>query len=68
MSYKKQDLCTEVSCNFQIFGSSKINLTARIPKTEIYSSKYYLVFLKRCCCNQQFSTAEIIMWVEFSSE
>ena len=45
MSYKKQfewdypwqNLCTEVSCKFQILGSSKINLTARIPKTEIYS-------------------------------
>ena len=44
-----------------VLGSSKINLTARIPKTEIYSSLYYLVFLKRCCYDEQFSTAEKIM-------
>ena len=69
MSYKKylewdypwQNLCTEVSCKFKILVSSKINLTAGIPKTEIYSSLYYLVFLKRCCYDEQFSTAEKIM-------
>ena len=59
--YPRQNLCTEVSCKFQILGSFKINLTARIPKTKIDSSLYYLVFLKRCCYDEEFSTAEKIM-------
>ena len=31
----------EKNSKIQAFGSSKINLTARIPKTEMYSSIYY---------------------------
>ena len=39
-----KNFCTEASRNFQVFCSFKINLAARIPKTEIYLSIYYSVF------------------------